>query len=329
VQIGSGSFGVAYAAKSTSGGPIVYKRFSVLKDESEQFEDELACHNALRARGGHPNVLMALKTFRDSVKQEAVLVMEAGVIDLQGLLKTQSYCLAAPLASMLLQDITQGLSFIHKCGIIHRDLKPCNVLLCASAHQGGRLVARISDFGCSRLQSVRPTETLNFCTCWYRAPEVFELVTPAWLKTTCPNSVEQDAPAIGSAIAVEVSPEMEGATELAKTKTETKHKQELMRRYSFAADVWSLGCVFAEFLHGRILFQTNGSTDISLLATIAARIGLPAEGVLAIKGWPDDRVLDLAKASRLVSTCAQHLLVELCYVKKYMLSMFVCAYSEK
>jgi serine/threonine protein kinase len=104
-----------------------------------------------------------------------------------------------------------------------------------------------------------------------------------------------------SAIAVEVSPEMEGATELAKTKTETKRKQELMRRYSFAADVWSLGCVFAEFLHGRILFQTNGCTDVSLLATIAARIGLPAEGVLAIKGWPDDRVLDLAKASRLVS----------------------------
>jgi len=92
------------------------------------------------------------------------------------------------------------------------------------------------------------------------------------------------------------------ATELVKTTTETTHMPEWMHRYSFAADVWSLGCVFAEFLHGRILFQTNGSTDISLLATIAARIGLPAEGVLAIKGWPDDRVLDLAKASRLVSS---------------------------
>ena len=139
----------------------------MLKDESEQFEDELTCHKALRAKGGHPNVLMALKTFHDLAKQEAALAMEAGVMDLQGLLKTQSCCLAAPLASVLLQEIIRGLSFIHECGIIHRDLKPRNVILCLSVRQGGRLVARISDFGCSRLQSVRATETLNFCTCLY------------------------------------------------------------------------------------------------------------------------------------------------------------------
>ena len=82
MQIGSGSFGVACAAKSAAGAPIVYKRFSVLKDESEQFEDELNCHNALRAKGGNPNVPMALKTFHDPAKQEAAIVMEAGVLEL-------------------------------------------------------------------------------------------------------------------------------------------------------------------------------------------------------------------------------------------------------
>ena len=311
MQIGTGSFGTAYAAKSTAGGPIVYKRFNVLKDEQEQLEDELTCHSALRAKGGHPNVLMALKTFHDQAKQEAALVMEAGLMDLQGLLKAQSYCLAASLASMLLQDITRGLSFIHECGIIHRDLKPSNVILCLSVHQGGKLVARISDFGCSRLQSTRPTETLNFCTCWYRAPEVFQGVVPKWLKSTSVDSGDPDVSAIGSAIAVEASPEAKRATELAGTKTGTTPKQELMRRYSFATDVWSLGCMMAEFLHGRILFQTSGSADVTLLATIAARIGLPEEGVLEIKGWPDGRVLDLAKASHLVSTRPLGLLVEL------------------
>ena len=288
VSIGSGSFGTAYAAKSAAGGPIVYKRFSVLKEEFAQFEDELSCHKALRAKGGHPNVLLALKTFADPAKQEAVIAMEAGVMDLQGLLKTQSYCVAAPLASMLLQDITKGLSFVHTCGIIHRDLKPCNIILFFLVHQGGRLTARISDFGCSRLQSVRPTETLNFCTCLYRAPEVFELVSPAWLGSTSPDSVEPELSAIGSAVAVEAS-----------------SKQNLMRRYSFAADVWSLGCVYAEFLHSRILFQTNGSADVSLLATIAARLGLPEKGILEIKGWPEDRILELAKALSLASTLAQ------------------------
>ena len=277
VQIGAGSFGVAYAAKSAAGGPIVFKRFAVPKEESEHFEDEVACHNALRAKGGHPNVLMALKTFHDQARQEAAIVMEAGAMDLQGLLKTQSYCIAAPLAVALLQDITRGLSYIHKCGVAHRDLKPCDVTLFLSMHQGGRLVARISDFGCSRLRSGRPTETLNFCTCLYRAPEVFELVLPAWFKSDLPVLSEPEVSAIGSAIAVAESSGVESATEVADSQTRGTEQQELTRRYSFAADVWSLGCVYAEFLHGRVLFQTNGHTDVSLLATIAARIGVPGE----------------------------------------------------
>ena len=88
MQIGTGSFGAAHAAKSTAGGPIVYKRFNVLKDEQEQLEDELTCHSALRAKGGHPNVLMALKTFHDQARQEAAIAMEAAAMDLRGLLKT-------------------------------------------------------------------------------------------------------------------------------------------------------------------------------------------------------------------------------------------------
>ena len=131
-------------------------------------------------------------------------MMEAGVMDLQGLLRAQSYCVAAPLAVVLLQDVTRGLAYTHQCGIIHRDLKPCNVILCLSAHHGGGLVARISDFGCSRLQSSRPTQTLNFCTCLYRAPEVFELVQPAWFKSK-PSVLDPLAePTVGSATVANV-----------------------------------------------------------------------------------------------------------------------------
>lgn len=289
---------MVYAAKSASGGPIVYKRFTVQHHESAQFADEVACHKALYAKGGHPNVLMALRTFHDPAKQEAVITMEAGVMDLQALLKSQSYCVGAPVAIVLLNDITQGLSYIHTCGIIHRDLKPCNIILCLRHSGNGRLIAKISDFGCSRIQSCRPTETLNFCTCLYRAPEVFELVQPAWFTSGSPVPESPAKPAIGSAIADINSI---GAHTAAESRTELTDKQELMQRYSFAADVWSLGCLYAEFLHGRVLFQSNGNTDVSLLATIAARIGLPSENTLAIKGWPNDRILDLAKATCLTN----------------------------
>jgi serine/threonine protein kinase len=257
-------------------------------------------------------VLMALKTFHDQTKQEAVIMMEAGIMDLQGLLRAQSYCAAAPLAIVLLQDVTRGLSYTHQCGIIHRDLKPSNVILCLSAHQGGsRLVARISDFGCSRLQSSRPTETLNFCTCLYRAPEVFELVQPVWFKSKSIVSVE---PTIGSAIVdaeTPGGPDLELVAESAQSKTSSSDKQDSNQRYTFAADVWSIGCIYAEFLHSRVLFQTTGNTDVSLLAAIAARIGIPEDDVLVIKGWPGARLLDLAKASSLAYTqlsyCARQL----------------------
>ena len=211
-------------------------------------------------------------------------------MDLQGLLRAQSYCIAAPLASALLQDVTRGLSYIHQCGILHRDLKPSNVILgLLSMQQGGRLVARISDFGCSRLQSTRPAETLNFCTCLYRAPEVFELVQPTWPKSESSASHVLVESAICSAIA---EPGSGLPAESAQTTKPTKEEQ--LQRYSFAADVWSIGCIYAEFLHSRVLFHTSGNTDVSLLATIAARIGVPAEDILTIKGWPPARILDLA-----------------------------------
>ena len=96
---------------------------------------------------------------------------------------------------------------------------------------------------------------------------MFELVLPAWFKSDLPVSGEPEVSAIGSAVAVAESPDVERATESAESKTRTTREQELMRRYSFAADVWSLGCIYAEFLRGRILSQTNGSADVSLLTT--------------------------------------------------------------
>ena len=277
----------------------MYKRFNVPQSEAAQFADEVACHHALRAKGGHPNVLMALKTFHDQDKQEAVILMEAGLMDLRGMLRAMSYCVAAPLAALLLQDVTQGLAYIHQCGIIHRDLKPCNVILATSMHQVGRLVARISDFGCSRLQSCRPTETLNFCTCTYRAPEVFELVQPNWFKGESASAASDAlASTTGSAVvdAAEPPPVTGQAAEATQPKDQAAAAEQ--KRYSFAADIWSIGCMYAEFLHSRVLFQTSGNADVSLLGTIAARIGAPDQSTLTIKNWPDALILELAKAPR-------------------------------
>ncbi|MCC6332718.1 MAG: protein kinase [Myxococcales bacterium] len=54
-----------------------------------------------------------------------------------------------PWALELLWQITDGVRALHAAGVVHRDLKPGNVLVGAGAE--GRELAKISDFGISRL----------------------------------------------------------------------------------------------------------------------------------------------------------------------------------
>lgn len=56
--------------------------------------------------------------------------------------------------------------------------------------------------------------------------------------------------------------------------------------YSAAADMWSVGCIFAELLLRRPFLQ--GKTDISQLDTIFAVFGTPNE-----TNWPDYQTLPL------------------------------------
>ena len=302
-KIGTGTFGSVYAAKSAAGGPIVFKRFSITKDTLANFHDEVACHQALRNKGGHPNVLMCLKVYHQLTvgTAEAVMIMEAGLMDLHQLLVSQSYIVPALQACSLVVDVTQGLHYIHSCGIIHRDLKPNNVILCWSLHQN-RLLAKVADFGCSRLQGIRLEQTVNFCTCHYRAPEIFEMVQLQ--KTHAASSTTLKRQAVGSATADSSEQEILVEDISSELKAESNAFEQFgppslpepIARYSFAADVWSLGCIYAEFLHGRLLFHTRSNTDVSLLATMVARLGAPAEDELTIKAWPIDRLSELAKA---------------------------------
>ncbi|KAI9011727.1 kinase-like domain-containing protein [Hyaloraphidium curvatum] len=57
-----------------------------------------------------------------------------------------------------------------------------------------------------------------------------------------------------------------------------------LKNYTPAIDVWSAGCIFAEMLSGRILFNGNhaqASNDFDLLITIFRILGVPTEEV-----WP-------------------------------------------
>jgi serine/threonine-protein kinase len=68
----------------------------------------------------------------------------------------------------LLCDAAEGVSFAHERGVVHRDLKPENILL---HRAGGRLRAKVSDFGISTLGSSPHHSCVGSPA--YMAPEQF------------------------------------------------------------------------------------------------------------------------------------------------------------
>lgn len=267
--VGQGSFGTVYVTLSASSGPVVVKKMEVSDETRVHFEDEMACQVKLRNFGGHPNVLPCLRYFLDSTTKQAALLMEAGIMDLSKLQRNLAYRIPAGSAARYASDIVHGLDYVHSCEIIHRDLKPSNIILCQSPFTNCALVAKIADFGCSRLTALRPLQTTGFCTVYYRAPEVFESVKLA---------ARGDGSASREMAAPPLMPDAEGV------------EVQTQKRYTFSSDVWSLGCILAELLHSKILLLHKNASEIGILANIAARIGYPPSEVLSLPGLDETRL---------------------------------------
>ena len=67
--------------------------------------------------------------------------------------------------------------------------------------------------------------------------------------------------------------------------------------YSAAADMWSVGCIFAELLLRRPFLQGQ-QTDISQLNTIFSVFGTPSD-----ENWPDHKALPLPSQGLLWDDC--------------------------
>jgi serine/threonine-protein kinase len=80
--------------------------------------------------------------------------------------------LALPEAKTIIVHVCRGLARAHGVGVLHRDIKPENLFL--TVDSGGRLLAKVLDFGVAELIAKRQDDPDKLTgTLEYMAPEVF------------------------------------------------------------------------------------------------------------------------------------------------------------
>eukprot|EP00871_Galdieria_phlegrea_P002656 jgi/Galph1/3391/GphlegSOOS_G2058.1 len=145
---------------------------------------------------------------------------------------------------LIMFSVLRGIDYVHQQGYVHRDLKPENIL-CSGALDFDSI--KIADFSLatryndSSNQSVMQAMTGYVATRWYRAPELLLLQSP-------------------------VTAALPGGRLDAKGLLE-------MTKYAPAADMWSVGVIFAELLLGHPLFP--GKAEEEQLRLISKLLGTP------------------------------------------------------
>uniref|UniRef100_A0A3B5MIC7 mitogen-activated protein kinase n=1 Tax=Xiphophorus couchianus TaxID=32473 RepID=A0A3B5MIC7_9TELE len=149
-EVGEGSFGKVYKAREVG----EKQRLLAVKKLNFRWESEEAGippfmirEVALLRKVGyfnHPNIVLTL-------------VLEYIDQDLSTFLSK---------AQDVMQQLLQGLDFLHINLVLHRDLKPENILV------SSRREIKIADFGLARIHTYNIALTPGVVTLWYRAPEV-------------------------------------------------------------------------------------------------------------------------------------------------------------
>uniref|UniRef100_A0A5S6QTA1 Serine/threonine-protein kinase SAK n=1 Tax=Trichuris muris TaxID=70415 RepID=A0A5S6QTA1_TRIMR len=166
-RLGKGGFGEVYfAVHLATNREVAIKLInkSIVKEENafKRIWDEVRIHSMLK----HPNIVEMLDCFQDENYIYIVLELCSNG-DLRRYLKTIGRPLSETHAASVLEQVVDGVLFLHTKQIIHRDLSASNILL--DKHG----VVKIADFGLAT--QITQVNEKHFTMCGtpnYIAPEI-------------------------------------------------------------------------------------------------------------------------------------------------------------
>ena len=173
-KIGQGTFGEVFKARSrTEKSKIVALKKVLMENEKEGFPITALREFKVLQLLNHKNIVNLLEICMEYSRHKTTfyLVFDFCEHDLAGLLSNANVKFSLGEIKKVMQQIFEGLFFIHNNKIIHRDLKAANILI---TKQG---ILKIADFGLARAISTskkgKPNRYTNrVVTLWYRPPEL-------------------------------------------------------------------------------------------------------------------------------------------------------------
>ncbi|KCZ76030.1 CMGC/CDK protein kinase, partial [Anncaliia algerae PRA109] len=158
--LGSGTYSEVYLAEDTIEKRLVaLKKIQIERDTGIPATTlrEISILKSL----DHPNILRYIDTLLD--ENECIIIFEYVEYTLLGYLQLYKNNVN------LIEQLLEGILYIHQNKIMHRDLKPENILVTSLG------VLKIADFNLARNRSIISNEyAAEVVTLWYRSPELLE-----------------------------------------------------------------------------------------------------------------------------------------------------------
>jgi len=173
-KIGQGTFGEVFKARCrTDRTKIVALKKVLMENEKEGFPITALREIRILQLLNHENIVNLIEICRQYSRHKTTfyLVFDFCEHDLAGLLSNINVKFSLGEIKKVMQQMCEGLFFIHNNKIIHRDMKAANILI---TKQG---ILKLADFGLARAISINkqghPNRYTNrVVTLWYRPPEL-------------------------------------------------------------------------------------------------------------------------------------------------------------